>query len=316
MRDSDTAPQEGVISYEEAYRNRATKSLAPLAELEAEKPLRERKSVKDLKSTEEDTKILKTAIGKAISSGDYQKFVTFHSQYMYTIHSMLEPTNERFLPWHRIYLLKFEEMLNNVMKKETGKDYNIAIPYWDWEHDRDLPEFLKDLTPTMNVEVYLYDINTGRPLNPPSRIYTLTVKRFPGRVNDLPTEQQLDRIRNEQRYDNFTRLLEEGPHGDVHVWVGGTNPRPDRANPFDVRGAMAIINISPLDFCFWLHHANIDRIWAEWQKKQEDQGNTLHIYPDLNETGGSPTTSARMDPWIDIMERQTRKIEVLGYRYK
>ncbi len=34
--------------------------------------------------------------------------------------------NQRFLPWHRVYLAKFEEMLNNVMKKETGEDHNIA----------------------------------------------------------------------------------------------------------------------------------------------------------------------------------------------
>ena len=34
-------------------------------------------------------------------------------------------TNQRFLPWHRAYLAKFEEMLNNVMKRETGEDHNI-----------------------------------------------------------------------------------------------------------------------------------------------------------------------------------------------
>lgn len=39
-------------------------------------------------------------------------------------------------------------MLNNVMKTETGENQNIALPYWDWEHDREL----NDLIPKMNVE--------------------------------------------------------------------------------------------------------------------------------------------------------------------
>jgi tyrosinase-like protein len=66
--------------------------------------------------------------------------------------------NQRFLPWHRVYLIKFEEMLNDVMKKEEpGRDYNIAFSYWDWEHDRAIPELFKDLKPSMDVEVYFYD---------------------------------------------------------------------------------------------------------------------------------------------------------------
>jgi tyrosinase len=282
-----------------------------LAEAAAGKPLRERKNIKDLRPEERDT--LKTGLEKAISSGDYARFATFHSQYMFKIHSTGPRLNQRFLPWHRVYLLKFEEMLNTAIKRETNIDDNIAIPYWDWEHDHEIPEFLRGLTPTMNVEVYLYD-EMQRPL--PSRIFPLTVKRFPGTLKDrlghvvkLPTEQQINGIRSDTTFVSFADELENGPHGTVHMWVGGVNPNPDPTNPFDVGGEMRNLFVSPVDPCFWCHHANLDRIWAGWQKKLEEEGNISNIYPQLNET------DAQMTPWPDITEANTRTIEELGYKY-
>ncbi|WP_261765765.1 MULTISPECIES: tyrosinase family protein [Pseudoalteromonas] len=38
----------------------------------------------------------------------------------------------------------------------------------------------------------------------------------------------------------------------MNGWVGG-----DMGNPM----------ISPNDPIFWMHHAQIDRIWSEWQKR-------------------------------------------------
>jgi tyrosinase len=307
--------EKGVLTYANVYRTRA---IAALEEKEAAKPPKERKNIKELRPNEDATKTLKTAIGKAISSGQYQKFVTIHSQYMFDLHSMFGSTrpNQRFLPWHRAYLVKFEEMLNNVMKMETGQDPNIAIPYWDWEHDQKLPEFLNDLTPKMDVEVYLWS-RDGFPIS--HKVYSLTVRRFPGTIpgsNKLPTEQQVNRIRKESNYVRFMIKFELGPHGAVHNWVGGQNPAPDpTVDGLDDGGAMALINVSPLDFCFWCHHANIDRIWAEWQKNLEQAGNTSNIYPELNGNAG-PTTNPRMDPWTDIMVDQTRNTEMMGYTYK
>jgi len=234
---------------------------------------------------------------------------------MFDIHSLLVRINQRVLPWHRVCLLKFEEMLNNVMKRETGKDHNIALPYWDWEHDHKLPDFLNDLTPKMTVEVYSWT-RDGNPATPPSQMVPLTVKRFPGvNARPLPTEIQVNDIRNEKSFKNFTILLENGPHGTVHNWVGGKNPHPDPTNPYDDSGEMAILEVAPLDFCFWCHHANLDRIWAEWQKNLEEEGNTSSIYPKLD-LDGLHATNARMDPWNDITEPQTRKVESLGYMYR
>ena len=51
--------------------------------------------------------------------------------------------------------------------------------------------------------------------------------------------------------------LELTPHGDMHMAVGGVLPR----------GFMSSFNTAGLDALFWLHHANIDRLWTVWLKR-------------------------------------------------
>jgi Common central domain of tyrosinase len=48
-------------------------------------------------------------------------------------------------------------------------------------------------------------------------------------------------------YTTFRQI--EGPHGAAHVWVGGF---------------VGNASIAPRDPVFWLIHANVDRLWAEW----------------------------------------------------
>jgi tyrosinase len=43
-------------------------------------------------------------------------------------------------------------------------------------------------------------------------------------------------------------------HNNVHVWVGGDMS----------------LSSSPNDPVFFLHHCNVDRIWAAWQEKHPD----------------------------------------------
>ena len=154
----------------------------------------------------------------------------------------------------------------------------------------------------MDIDVYWWT-NDGFPQG--HQVYSLTVRRFPGTIpgyESLPTEQDVNRVRRESKFVRFSGMLERGiqgfpgPHGVVHNWVGGINPNPDpTVDGLDDAGAMADLQISPLDFCFWCHHANLDRIWAEWQKNLEQGGATSDIYPELNGDAG-PTTNPQMDP--------------------
>lgn len=57
-------------------------------------------------------------------------------------------------------------------------------------------------------------------------------------------------------------------HNQVHTWVGGaTAAGPDGGS---LMGTMTVPLASPNDPIFFLHHANIDRLWAEWQKTHGD----------------------------------------------
>lgn len=81
----------------------------------------------------------------------------------------------------------------------------------------------------------------------------------------------------------------EGYHNTVHGWVGGT---------------MNNIMISPADPLFWLHHAEVDRIWSAWQANPAN-------------TGKNPTltaAAATMDPWTETAA-QLSSITALGYTY-
>lgn len=286
------------FTYEQGYQNNeiAFKAQMSLSALES-RTSRKRLNISELEKDNQAAEVFMTALRLSIESGEYSKIVTFHSQYMFDIHSFggAPHTNERFLPWHRVYLLKFENLLNEVMEKANpGKEYNISIPYWNWEQYREIPHLLKDYMPAMDIEVYLYDDNnqqTG------SQVFNLQVERSPDdNLSDkLPIQSMIDQISAKDTFVEFTDRLEKLPHNRVHSLIGGT---------------MSDASVSPADALFWLHHANIDKIWASWTQQKISEGKTEFIYPNLS------GREAEMHPWYpEFVEIQTRNISELGYTY-
>ena len=70
----------------------------------------------------------------------------------------------------------------------------------------------------------------------------------------MPEQADVNRALRRDRFGPFQLRL-EGEHGSVHIAVGGP---------------MATER-SPADPLFWLHHANVDRLWARWQKQHPRQ---------------------------------------------
>jgi tyrosinase len=64
-------------------------------------------------------------------------------------------------------------------------------------------------------------------------------------------------------------ILEGQPHNNVHNCVGGA---------YNGKGGFMQANLSPVDPLFFLHHANIDRLWDVWTRKQQARN-----YPTLPE---------------------------------
>ena len=171
------------------------------------------------------------------ASGDpnpYGIHVDYHRHHMdYMMHPFMGPQGvERFLPWHRVYLLKTEAMGQAI-------DPQFFIPYWDWTANRQVPPFLANFLP---------NIRTPAP--------HIGVTRHPGPSNQLPTAADINTVKNQSaNFDDFTNAI-DAPHGQVHNWMGGT---------------MSNNQDSPADPIFWTHHGMIDKIWAEWQVNHPGQ---------------------------------------------
>jgi tyrosinase len=211
-----------------------------------------------------------------IAQGNYSRLVDIHADMDHRMHSMNGPVGtRRFLPWHRIYLTKFEAELRIV-------DAGLYVPYWDWANDRDVPAWLKDFLPQGTT-----DLN-GNPI---------TLTRFPGtdpQTPDLPTQADLDQAQAGTNYLDFTTALEQ-VHNTVHNWTGGVGDD-------GTSGTMADIMYSPADPLFWLHHAFIDREWARWQDVHPG------LVPPL--TG----VDRILDPWTETVD-DAMSIAGLGYAY-
>ena len=93
-------------------------------------------------------------------------------------------------------------------------------------------------------------------------------------------------------------------HNVVHIYVGGIWQTGDKTS----EGTMAY-NTSPNDPVFFVHHANIDRIWAAW----EVQGGGHYKPRDSAPYGWNATDT--MWPWYDRTINSWFGTERNGYRY-
>ena len=169
-----------------------------------------------------------------------------------------------FFPWHRVMLLAFENDLAAI-------DPSVAIPYWDWPDAASNP-----LTPGFlggDGDAADSDkVKTGPFAHDGANAWTLKVTDNPGDPDFLqrsfgtdptamvlPTKSDVDTALNINNYDSYPWAnassgvrtnVEYNLHNPVHRYIAGT------------MGGMT----SPNDPVFWLHHCNIDRLWAVWQR--------------------------------------------------
>lgn len=157
-------------------------------------------------------------------------------------------TNWYFLPWHRAYLFFFEQICQDVLG-----DASFRLPYWNWSAGNSIPQpFLDRSSP-------LFDSTRTRTSVPPEVVAQGVITRIVS-SNALIDLFSGATSTGDQRQGSNQGLLESGPHNGVHASILG-----DMGN-----------FMSPLDPVFWLHHCNIDRIWASWSK---GQGHTAPTAP-------------------------------------
>lgn len=244
------------------------------------------------------------------SLSTYDQFVAWHRD-AFACDVMSAHMGPAFFPWHRQFLLLFEEQLRAV-------DPSVTVPYWDWTVDDEVGSYLwlddfmggdgdpeQDYAVTTGPfrkgawEVTIFDEEDDE--RKPFLMRHLGVGKL---APDLPTAAQVEKGLSIGTYDtapwsemsdpatSFRNYMEgwrdcepmscaadpadfpkcpgsHDMHNRVHLWVSGEfsfaheGLHETKDEPL---GTMAM-NSSPNDPVFFLHHANVDRLWTVWMQR-------------------------------------------------
>ncbi|CZR60853.1 related to monophenol monooxygenase precursor (tyrosinase precursor) [Phialocephala subalpina] len=208
-----------------------------------------------------------------------------------------------FLSWHRPYLALYEQVIASFAQ-DVVKTYpasmqatwqiaadQLRIPFWDWASNYTLPDIAEQSTTqimnssgkyqTVNNPLYQYKFQNmpmnaqyfpttdsdgwlakypqtmrgvsvqGGPSNPGLSNYYMAYYKFKSATWYALT-------RSAGLFNNFSTTAYSGTslesvHNNVHVAIGAN------------AGHMSLLAYAAYDPIFWLHHANVDRLYAIWQ---------------------------------------------------
>jgi tyrosinase len=166
-----------------------------------------------------------------------------------------------FLPWHRIYVFLFEQMCRDAIVAKGGP-LDWALPYWDYSHpksaqERTLPTDFRSATLAVGGNNPLYTgrgpgVNSGAVVGTDQQSENTSCMKSNVFSGTVPSGFG-GGISTPMQFSKYTGSCENGPHNSMHDAIGGTTGWMD--NPMT----------AALDPIFWLHHANIDRLWVIWQ---------------------------------------------------
>lgn len=208
-----------------------------------------------------------------------------------------------FLSWHRMYIHHFERIL-----RAAAGDDSLTLPYWNYSDpaQRGLPLPFRD--PPDETSNALFTPGRWQPINDDILSLGGTAVRIeeamgstvfassPG--NDIAFGGGIVPSPAVSGQDG---LLESTPHNIVHALIGAGG------------NLMSTVTTAARDPIFWLHHANIDRLWVRWIALGEGRANPTdnvdwmtREFTFFDETGSQATLTA-----AEILDTQFD----LGYRY-
>src|SRR5215472_5599628 len=172
-----------------------------------------------------------------------------------------------FLPWHRMHLKSFERLVRSV----TGASY-FTMPYWNYTDAdrRALPPQFRSPDDPLWKPLFRADrnhgVNDGRPID--------QVGEAPLGLNAMMSSVYADTLDGDA---GLCANLDNAPHSAVHVDVGTR------------KKGMGAVSWAANDPIFWLHHCNIDRIWASWNRaggrNPTGEGFLSQVFTFVDETG-------------------------------
>jgi len=179
--------------------------------------------------------------------------------------------NWYFLPWHRAYIAMYERFIRQLTSSN-----DFALPFWDWTNNPRMPSvFTRAKLPNGKPNALFVD----------DTAFGTTWKRTWPATKPMPANivgpTVLQAILNATDYEEFGTsrpknqnntnaswvlkrtgvqgVLEATAHNNVHNNIGGWMPSAS----------------SPRDPIFFMHHCNIDRIWAVWNLHNDNSPDPL-----------------------------------------
>jgi len=196
--------------------------------------------------------------------------------------------NWLFLPWHRAYLHYFERIL-----RWAAEDPDLTLPYWNYcdPDQRELPQVFREAkvngedNPLYLPESATFTDEKGQPqvflmrdgpmlrgqtqltasatsLNALSVVAFASAKPLPANLS-FGSPQACD-----SSCSCGFGALESVPHNRIHTAIGGSTAQSGGSLRV---GFMGDTTTAARDPIFWLHHANVDRLWASWIKLGQDR---------------------------------------------
>jgi hypothetical protein len=166
-----------------------------------------------------------------------------------------------FLPWHRMYLLFFERTIRKLSNKPA-----FSLPFWGYTAGagtvpentypiRSLPRIFR-LPALASNALFVANPNRGPGINAgfalsaasTSSAAALGTANFTGPTGSASNFGS-QMVASPTHFAGPAGRLESTPHNAVHSSLAGWMGDP---------------NMAARDPIFWLHHANIDRLWNAW----------------------------------------------------
>ncbi|KAJ2475138.1 hypothetical protein IWW47_006561, partial [Coemansia sp. RSA 2052] len=177
-------------------------------------------------------------------------FAYLHNQNFNTIHG-----NEFFFPWHRRFVRDFEMVAQQI-------DRNFVLPYWDVLRDYANPAGSAVLSGNylgsngQGGQCVRDGLQNGWTMSFPNNHCLRRQYNAGNRINAWYSPEYIQSVLSRStRMSQLRPGIEFSLHGAIHLGVGGD----------------MLQTYSPNDFVFWLHHANIDRLWSVWQTMNPNQ---------------------------------------------
>lgn len=155
--------------------------------------------------------------------------------------------SNNFLPWHRLYIYYFERIVRQVCGHPE-----FTLPYWNYTSSDPaqrgvLPEQFRMPDDPLYGSLYVATrgslANSGQPIQ----------KYQTGDPMDITDAMLKTTYSTVDSVQGFCRAIDSGVHGSIHVLTGTSKDM----------GSVPYAGQDPL---FFVHHANIDRMWASWNK--------------------------------------------------